>query len=564
VFLALTAGIGAAGVLYYTGQKRVIERQQLSELSTIADAKVTQIATWRRERMADAEAILANPLATPYLRRVIERKAPAAEIDGVRAWMGALVRSEYDAAFLLDRHGKVTLAAGAPVLPPEPEAAVAMAEAPGITFSDLHRAADSTIHLDLAVPVRTADGAGTEGALVMYINPRRFLFALVQSWPTPSPTAETLLVRRDGDRVTYLNELRHRPDSALTLSLPLDNPHLPAAAAVLGRRDAVDGNDYRGVPVMAATRQVPGSPWAIVAKIDSEEVIQPARRLAWTVGILAIVMMAAAGASAAGLWRGQQARVYRQRYQAELERKELERELSEARRRDSIGALAAGVAHNFNNAMMTVLGHASLLEAAGTLPPEALEHVQGVVSGAQHAADLTSKLLAYSGGGRFVRQPIDLAAEARQAVERIRETVPPGVRIEVEIAERLPAVKADRAQIDLLLTNLVRNGAEAVGETGGAVRLSVAAIDIDAATAARDYPELGPGAHVGLTVADTGPGMDENTRSRIFDPFFTTKFLGRGLGLAAAHGIVRGHNGAIRVESAPGHGSVFTVLLPVG
>ena len=616
VYAGLTAGIGAAGVLYYKGQESAIARQQLNELSTIADAKVTQIATWRRERTADAEVIFANPIVTASLRRVIEGKAPAAEMNGVRAWLGVLVSAEYDEAFLLDRHGKVVMSAGGPVLPPGPEDTAAMGEAPRITLTDLHRAADSTIHLDLAVPIRPADGAGTTGLLDLYINPRRFLFPLVQTWPTPSRTAETLLVRRDGDRVTFLNDLRHRKHTALSLSEPLDSPSLPAAAAALGREGTLEGIDYRGVPVLATTRRVPDSPWAVVAKIDEEEVIQPAKRLAWMVGALAIVMIAAAGACAAWLWRGQQARFYRQRYEAELERKalvrhygmfsryanealalvddhgrivefneraleaygytpgelsrihvrdlwppegqfdaewgriaaeeagvvfetrhrrkdgsvfpveisariigvdgvrfrqcvirditqrkELERELWEARRRESIGALAAGVAHNFNNALLTVLGHASLLETAGPLPTEARMHLEGVVSGARRAADLTSKLLAYAGGGRFVWQPVDLGAEARQAGERVRETAPEGVRIELETGERLPAINADRAQIDLLLMNLLQNAAEAIGEKSGTVRLSVEAIDIDAATAARDYPEIGPGAYIRLTVS---------------------------------------------------------------
>ena len=246
------------------------------------------------------------------------------------------------------------------------------------------------------------------------------------------------------------------------------------------------------------------------------------------------------------------------------QRNALERELWEARRRESIGALAAGVAHNFNNAMQTVMGHASLLQMSGPLPREALRHLESVMSGAQHAADLTSKLLAYAGGGRYVWQPMDLGREARQVVERIRGTAPATVRIEVEVEENLPVIKADRAQIDLLLTNLMQNGVEAVGEKRGTVRLSVAASGMDDQTAARDYPELSAGAHIRLTVADTGAGMDEDTKSRIFDPFFTTKFLGRGLGLAAVQGIVKGHNGAIRVESAPGKGSVFSVLLPAG
>jgi PAS domain S-box-containing protein len=681
VFVALAMGIGVAGSVYYREQKSVIERRQLDELWAIADAKATQIAAWRRERMADAEVIFTNPSVTASLQRILERKAPAAEIDGMRAWLRVLVKSEYDAAFLLDRQGKVALSAGGHLLPPGAGAAAAMAEAPGATLTDLHRVADSTIHLDLAMPIQPANGAETAGSLVLYINPERFLFPLVRTWPIPSRTAETNLVRRDGDRVTFLSELRHKKITALDLSLPLNTVGLPAAAAAMGSEGSLEGIDYRGVPVLATTRRVPDSPWAIVAKIDAQEVIAPVLRLAWTVGTLVFFLIVAAGACAAWLWRGQQARFYRQRRQAELERKalvhhygmfsrysnevlalvndrggilefneraaevygyspeefsriqvrdlwppeerrqfdalwgrvgeeesglifetrhqrkngtvfpveisarivdvdgvpfrpcvirdithrkELERHISEARERESLLALAAGVAHNFNNDMMAVLGNASLLEAAGPLPPEALAQIEGVVSGAQHAAALTSKLLAYAGGGRFVWRPIDLPGEARQAVERVRETAPEGVRIDLEIGENLPPVKADRAQIDLLLTNLMQNGAEAIGEEGGAVRLSVAAIDIDAATAARDYPEMGPGAHVRLTVSDTGAGMDEDTKSRIFDPFFTTKFLGRGLGLAAVQGIVRGHNGAIRVESAPGKGSVFAVVLPVG
>jgi PAS domain S-box-containing protein len=679
--VALAAGIGAAGSIYYRSQKAVIARQQLDELGAIADAKATQIAAWRRERMADAEVILANPSVTTSLQRVIEGKAPAAEIDGVRAWLRVLVKTEYDAAFLLDPHGRVALSAGGPRSPPGGRAAVAMAAAPGVTLTDLHRVGDSTIRLDLAMPVLPADGAETAGSLVLYIDPERFLFPLVRAWPTPSHTAETMLVRRDGDRVTFLSELRHKKTTALDLSLPLYTAGLPEAAAAMGSEGSLDGVDYRGVPVLAATRRVPDSKWAIVAKLDADELFQPVRRLAWTVGTLAIVMIAGAGACAAWLWRVRQSHFQQQQHQAELERKalvhhygifsrytnevvalvndhggilesneraldvygytpeelsrihvrdlwppgergvfdvqweratadeagsvfethhrrkdgsvfpvevsvrlidvggvrfwpcvirditqrkELERQLSEARRRESIVALAAGVAHNFNNDMMAVLGNASLLETAATMPPEALEHVEGVVSGAQHAAELTSKLLAYAGAGRFVGRPIDLAGEALQAVERIRETAPAGVRIDLEIGENLPAVKADRAQIDLLLANLVQNGAEAIGAPGGTVRLSLEAVDIDAARAARDYPELGPGAHMRVTVADTGAGMDEDTKARIFDPFFTTKFLGRGLGLAAVQGIVRGHHGAIRVESSPGQGSVFAVLLPVG
>jgi CheY-like chemotaxis protein len=159
-------------------------------------------------------------------------------------------------------------------------------------------------------------------------------------------------------------------------------------------------------------------------------------------------------------------------------------------------------------------------------------------------------MLAYAGKGRFVIQQLDLSRQISEIVPLIRASMAPGTQIELQLAPRLPLVEADPAQMQQLVMNLAINAAEAVGQSAGRVIIATQAREAD------DEHQ------VVLTVADTGCGMDEATKARIFDPFFTTKFTGRGLGLAAVLGIIRAHRGSISVESRPGDGSTFTVVLP--
>ncbi len=237
------------------------------------------------------------------------------------------------------------------------------------------------------------------------------------------------------------------------------------------------------------------------------------------------------------------------------ERNQLEIQLRETQKLESLGVLAGGVAHDFNNLLVGIMGNASL--ALDTVPPEnpARTMIEGVVRASERAAMLTSQLLAYSGRGRFVVQPVDLSFLVREIVSLIHTSIPKGVHIEFHLAEDLPRVEADMAQLQQLVMNLVINAAEAIGDSrAGTVVIR---------TGVEWSEEESPRQLICLQVQDNGSGMDEETQRRIFDPFFTTKFTGRGLGLAAVLGIVRGHNGTIRVESLPGRGSTFTVLFPV-
>ena len=253
-----------------------------------------------------------------------------------------------------------------------------------------------------------------------------------------------------------------------------------------------------------------------------------------------------------------------ERKRAEEALRENERRLLEAQKLESIGVLAGGVAHDFNNLLVGVVGNASL--AQDLLPPDnpAADLLEGILKTGGQLAHLTRQMLAYSGKGRFVVESLnlsDLIAEMRSLVQ---PAIPKKVTLRLELASDLPNVEADRAQVQQVFMNLAINAAEAIGAGAGAITVRTGVQDVDDLYA-RSRPEtagLRPGKYVCLEVRDTGCGMEEDTRVKVFDPFFSTKFLGRGLGLAAVAGIVRGHDGAVMVRSAPGEGSCFTVLFP--
>jgi CheY-like chemotaxis protein len=188
-----------------------------------------------------------------------------------------------------------------------------------------------------------------------------------------------------------------------------------------------------------------------------------------------------------------------------------------------------------------------------------------VVEASERAAHLTKQMLAYAGKGRFFVQSIDLSEVVREISHLIKSSIPKNAQIRLDLPERLPCIEADGSQIQQLVMNLVINAAEAIpeGETGNVV-VTTRPQHVDESDLAQlgASGEIAPGEYVALEVHDTGVGMDEPTLSRIFDPFFTTKFAGRGLGLAATQGIVRGHKGLLKVYSMPGQGSTFKVLFP--
>ncbi|WLT31531.1 PAS domain S-box protein [Geothrix sp. PMB-07] len=250
--------------------------------------------------------------------------------------------------------------------------------------------------------------------------------------------------------------------------------------------------------------------------------------------------------------------------QAEAERAALERQLFQAQKMESLGVLAGGIAHDFNNLLMGVLGHAGLaLEQLSPLHP-AKRNLEAIQKAGQRAADLTRQMLAYSGRGQFVVRPLDLTAQVAEMLHLLEVSIPKSVLLNLDLHKGLPAISADATQIQQVIMNLVINAAEAIGEASGAITLSTGAQRLDTADLERMMMggQVAPGLFVYLQVQDTGCGMDADTVSRIFEPFFTTKFTGRGLGLSAIMGIVRGHQGALEVDSVVGQGTAFKVFFP--
>jgi PAS domain S-box-containing protein len=247
-------------------------------------------------------------------------------------------------------------------------------------------------------------------------------------------------------------------------------------------------------------------------------------------------------------------------------RKIVEEQLRQTQKLESLGVLAGGVAHDFNNLLTGILGNASLV--LEDLPPEEPDRglLEAIVSSSESAAQLTRQLLAYAGQGTVSVEPLDLSEVVRETLSFIQSSIPPCVRIELELQSGLPAIKADRGQTNQLVMNLVLNAAESIEPgRGGTVLVRTARQEIPGSTPWRALAgrQPAPGTYVCLEVRDNGCGIDPRTRARIFDPFFTTKFLGRGLGLAAVDGILRSQNGCIDVETELGRGATFRVLLPV-
>ncbi len=241
-----------------------------------------------------------------------------------------------------------------------------------------------------------------------------------------------------------------------------------------------------------------------------------------------------------------------------------EARLQQTQRLESIGLLAGGVAHDFNNLLTGILGNSSMALDAVPRSSPARKMLSDIIDATHRAANLTRQLLAYAGKGSIVSEPLDVSDLVDEISVLLQCSIPPNVQLRNDLKRRLPCVMGDATQLQQLVMNLVMNGAEAIGDANGTVLITTGLQDVDELYIQQNLQgdPIIPGRYVILEVHDSGSGIDAATRSRIFEPFFTTKMTGRGLGLAAAHGIVQAHKGAIRVYSAPGQGSTFKVLLP--
>lgn len=253
-----------------------------------------------------------------------------------------------------------------------------------------------------------------------------------------------------------------------------------------------------------------------------------------------------------------------ERKRVEEERLTLERQLFEAQKLESLGVLAGGLAHDFNNLLVPILGNAALIRLS--LPPDSplAEAAQQIETAAQHAGGLARQMLAYSGKGRFITQPLDLNALVREMSQLLQASVPKNVALQLDLLPKLPAVNGDLTQLRQVVLNLIINASEAFAGRAGHIQLITRVAQLTHEQLTKTYHATGlpEGEYVLLSVTDDGPGMSPEIQARIFDPFFTTKTTGRGLGLAAVQGIIRSHQGILSVNSTVGQGTTFTIILP--
>jgi PAS domain S-box-containing protein len=254
-----------------------------------------------------------------------------------------------------------------------------------------------------------------------------------------------------------------------------------------------------------------------------------------------------------------------ERRRAEDEQRALAERVRQAQKLESLAVLAGGVAHDFNNILTVMTNAVALAKREGGLGPTSAGYLDTIELAAQRAAELCRQMLAYAGKAAFAREAVDLSALVADMSGMLEVSIAKRASLVRELAPGLPTVVGDATQIRQVVMNLVLNAAEAMGGPDGTIVVSTGAGTYGAEAFARSAAGGGdpkPGTYVYLDVRDDGVGMDGPTVAQMFDPFFTTKFVGRGLGMAAVLGIVRGHAGAIDVESRPGVGTRIRVLLP--
>ncbi len=259
-----------------------------------------------------------------------------------------------------------------------------------------------------------------------------------------------------------------------------------------------------------------------------------------------------------------------ERRRAEAQRVEMERQVQHAQKLESLGILSGGIAHDFNNIIMSVLGNADL--ALNDLSPHSpvRHNLEEIENASRRAAELAKQMLAYSGRGKFVIESIDLNALVEDMFHLLEVSISKKAELTLDFAADLPCFYGDATQVRQVVLNLITNASEALEGESGAISLSTGSMECDKqflstfdnALHEGHFKPLESGLFTYLKVTDDGCGMDEATTERIFDPFFSTKFTGRGLGMSAVLGIVRGHSGAINISTEVGAGTSFQLLFP--
>ncbi len=249
---------------------------------------------------------------------------------------------------------------------------------------------------------------------------------------------------------------------------------------------------------------------------------------------------------------------------AEREKQNIENRMQHAQKLESLGVLAGGIAHDFNNLLVGIMGNANLALTRMAEEDGERQLVENIQTAAMRAADLTRQMLAYSGKGSFVIEPLDLSQAIEEMAHLLEVSISKQCELKYDFGDNVPMVQGDATQIRQVVMNLITNASDAIGDNPGRIMVRTGTTVVTEESVRGIYlnSDLEVGPYSFVEISDTGAGMSQETINKMFDPFFTTKFTGRGLGLAAVLGIIRSHGGAIKVYSEVGKGTTIRVLLP--
>lgn len=310
VFALLTGLVVFLAFWYYRTALRMEHQETFRHLASVAELKVSELENWRRERLGDAEILRTNST----LRALLQRMMAGSESDArtVREWTRS-IRAAYahNRVAILDTTGHLLLSepeSGTPLSSLVIERVRQCVRSKAVLFQDFYRSeSDGRVYLALLIPVQGSNSeAEPVAVIVLWIDPAEYLYPMIRQWPAPSESAETLIIRREGNDAVFLNELRFRSNTALSLRMPVSLPNVPASCAARGLVGEIEGVDYRGVPVLAALRPIANSPWFLVARMDITEVEAPVHSQMWIVVLLAASMILAMGIGTRYFWRRRQ------------------------------------------------------------------------------------------------------------------------------------------------------------------------------------------------------------------------------------------------------------------
>ncbi|MHB9138110.1 MAG: sensor histidine kinase, partial [Victivallaceae bacterium] len=589
------------GFSYFHYQKYYIVQEKQQELAAIADLKVGQIIRWRNERMKHVEYIFSNPLFYKQLKIFFDNPDNPENKTSIEKWLKSIQTLKlFDDIYLLDAKGAEVLSYQ--TSGPLGSHAKELIKQTRLTLrpivSDLHTA--STVyfaHMDVTIPIVEQNRPDSYiGMIFMRLKPQSDLFPLIQSWPTPSSTAETLLIRQEGDSVLFLNELRHRPNTALKLRYPLSKDNSVAVKTVKGAEGVIEGVDYRDVPVLAVSRKIPGTPWFMVTKVDRQEIYAPLRQQAWIASISVFLLSVIAAGIVRFWWLRQHARFNTELYEERLRAEEAGNMESEQRGKM---LMVSSVLHDIGNAL-TSIGTLAVKHVGETNWPEiqsmsmlrkmfsdqaqALEQSLGSEKAAKLQAFLakleeslvqrknmileTSRKMAsmvshmndvlllqriYASGRKAPASNVSLKHLADDAVLMMSASLQKrNINVVFNADDELEEMRLDKTRIIQVLMNLLKNAAESFDVSG---RTENRRIEISIRQ--EDHRQV-------IEISDNAAGFDPVQHDRLFEDGFSTKKRSSGIGLYHCASLIESYGGKIELSSnGPEQGAVARITLPM-